>query len=271
MVLAMSSNLTFINLNKPTSAELSDMDGLIKFILATMLSVMPFFVQKTMSFGIIFIYLLLVTLFSRIKLSTLLISASSYFIVVLMPYLFGLLMNGVIYSFSNNDLFAYHQGPHEIFLRLFRLLIIWYVSILYFHTTPMKTVIGLLDKFLTPLKFVGVPVADYLKVVMGSVLELKETGTEVKKSLEESMRSAMGGHGRKLQLNIKGLSQIIVSLIVNSFGKLDKIGRFVEQANPDDLYGYCFKLTTREIVVVLSFSLLTFLVFMVEKGGILFS
>ena len=267
----MSSNLTLINLDPLKTAELSDMDGLIKFILAIMLSVMPFFVQKIMSFGIIFIYLLLMTLLSRIKLSTLLISASSYLIIVLLPYLFGLLMNGVIYSFSNNNLFAYHQGPYEVFLRLFRLFIIWYVSILYFQTTPMKTVLGLLDKFLTPLKLVGVPVADYLKVVMGSVLELKETGTEVKKSLEEGMRSVMGGNGRKLQLNIKGLSQIIVSLIVNSFGKLDKIERFVEQANPDDLYDYCFMLTKREMVVVLNFVLLTLLVFMVEKGCILFS
>ena len=81
----------------------------------------------------------------------------------------------------------------------------------------------------------------------------------------------LGGHGRKFKLNIKGLSQIIVSLIVNSFGKLDKIERFVEQANSDDLYGYCFTLTTREIVVVLSFCLLTFMVFLIEKGGILFS
>jgi len=266
----MSTNLPLINLDKQKSTEFADMDGLIKFILATILSVMPFFVQKNMSFGIILIFLLVVTLLSNIKLSTLLISASSYFIVVLMPYLFGLLMNTVIYSFSNNDLFALHQGTHEIFLRLFRLFIIWYVSILYFQTTPMKTVIGLLEKFLTPLKLVGVPVGDYLKVVMGSVIELKETGTEMKKSLGESMRSTMGGKG-KFHINIKGLSQIIVSLIVNSFGKLDKIERFVEQANPEDLYGYCFKLTNREIVVVLGFSLRTLIVFMVEKGVILFS
>src|SRR5665648_1030584 len=181
---------------------------------------------------------------------------------VLMPYLFGLLMNPLIYSFSNNELFSYQQGPNEIFLRLFKLLIIWYVSILYFHTTPLKTVLGLLDKCLTPLKLVGVPVADYLKVVMGSVIELKEMGAEIMKSLEESVRSVVRGRGGKFNINIKGLSQIIVSLIVNSFGRLDKIERFVEQANSDDLYHYSFKLTSREMVVVLSFVLFTSLVFM---------
>lgn len=262
----MSRNLTAISVNTPETAEFLEVDGLIKFIIATLLTVMPFFFLKTMSFVMISIYLLLVTYLSRIKPRTLLISAASYFMVVLMPYLFGLLMNGIIYAFSNNELFSYQQGPNEIFLRLFKLLIIWYVSILYFHTTPMKTVLGLLDKCLTPLKLVGVPIADYLKVVMGSVIELKEMGAEIMKSLEESVRSVVRARGGKFNINIKGLSQIIVSLIVNSFGRLDKIERFVEQANPDDLYHYSFKLTRREIVVVLSFVLFTSLVFMVEKG-----
>lgn len=266
----MSNNLTLIDSKidskQAKTVELSDIDGLIKFVLATMLAVMPFFVQKMMSFGLLVVYLLIVTLLSKIKPRTLLISASSYFIVVLMPYLFGLLMNGIMYSFSNNELFAFHQGPGQIFLRLFRLFIIWYISILYFHTTPMKTVFGLLDKLLTPLKLVGIPVADFLKVVMCTVLELKETGTEIKKSLEESMRSALGGHRRKVRLNIKGLSRMIVSLIVNSFGKLDKIESFIERVNPEDLYNYNFRLSKREAVVVLSFILFTILVLMVEKG-----
>src|SRR5665648_54806 len=258
----MSRNLTLISVNTPETAEFLEVDGLIKFIIATLVTVMPFFFLKTMSFVMLSIYLLLATYLSRIKPRTLLISAASYFMVVLMPYLFGLFMNSLIYFFSNNELFSYQQCPNEIFLRLFKLLIIWYVSILYFHTTPLKTVLGLLDKCLTPLKLVGVPVADYLKVVMGSVIELKEMGAEIMKSLEESVRSVVRGRGGKFNINIKGLSQIIVSLIVNSFGRLDKIERFVEQANSDDLYHYSFKLTSREMVVVLSFVLFTSLVFM---------
>jgi len=263
----MSDNLTLTHLEPPESVERSsDLDGLIKFILAVVLTIVPFLSQKQMSFAIISGYLLIVTLVSRIKLRTLLISATSYFIIVLIPYFFGLLMNGLFYMFSNNDLFAYHQGPYEIFLRLFRLLIIWYVSILYFHTTPMKTVIGMLDKLFIPLKLVGVPVADYLKIVMCIVGELKETGSEVKKSLGQSMRSVMGGDKRRFKINIKGISQIIVSLIVNSFEKLDKIQDRVENVNPEDLYDYSFKLSKLDVVAILSFILLTSVVFMVEKG-----
>lgn len=263
----MSNNLTLTDTNAPRSTGFSDMDGLIKFILAIVLASMPFLFQREVSFGIVSVYLLIVTLVSRIKLRTLLLSTTSYCIIVLIPYLFGLLMNGLFYSFTNNDLFAY-QGSYEIFLRLFRLFVIWYVSILYFHTTPMKTVIGLLDKLFTPLKLVGVPVADYLKIVMCIVLELTETGSEVMKSLGESMRSVIGGRG-KFKINIKGISQIIVSLIVNSFEKLDRIQSFVEQVNPAELYGYSFKVSKKDGVAVLSFILLTSIVFMLEKGYLL--
>lgn len=242
------------------------MDGLIKFILATVLACMPFLLQKQMSFGILSVYLIFVTVVSRIKLRTLLMSGASYCIIVMIPYLFGLLMNWLFYAFSNNDVFAFHQGPYEVFLRLFRLLVIWYVSILYFHTTPMKSVIGLLDKLFTPLKLVGVPVADYLKVVMCVVLELKETGSEMQKSLGESMRSAMGDTRWKFKINTKGISQIIVSLIVNSFEKIDKIESFVEKVNPEDLYHYSFKLSKTDVLAAVSFILLTVLLLMVEKG-----
>ncbi|WP_025248669.1 hypothetical protein [Desulfitobacterium metallireducens] len=262
----MSSNSTLTNLKQAQSAERSDMDGLIKFILATLLAILPFWVQNMMSFGVLTIYLGIMTLASKIKPKTLLISATSYAIIVLIPYLFGLLMNTLIYSLSNNALFANQQGTYESFLRLFRLFIIWYVSILYFHSTPIKTVLGMLDKLLKPLKLLGVPVEDYLKVVMCVVIELKSMGVEVKNSLGESMRSVMGEGGRWFKINVKGIAQIIVSLIVDSFGKLEKIESFVEKVNPEELYYYCFKLSKRDVVVVLSFIMLVSLMWMIEIG-----
>lgn len=264
----MSNNITLTK-SKNEDNEFSNLDGLIKFILATVLCVMPFLFHNQISFAILSGYLLIVTLVTKIKLKTLLISAASYCVIVLAPYLFGLLMNALFYSFSGNVIFAY-QGSYETFLRLFRLLIIWYVSILYFHTTPMRTVIGLLDKLFTPLKLIGVPVADYLKVVMCIVLELKETGSEAMKRLGDNMRSVMGGQKRRFEINIKGISQIIVSLIVNSFEKIDKIQSFVEKVNSDDLYNYKFELSKGDLIGVLSFILLTAVVLMLEKEYWLF-
>lgn len=264
--IAMTSNLSETNLNKLKENEHWEMDGFIKFILATVLATIPFFFEEQMSFVIISFYLILATLILRIKLRTLLISAASYCIIVLIPYLFGLLMNEFISSVTNSELFVYSQSYYEIFLRLFRLFLIWYVSILYFHTTPMKTVIGLLDKLFFPLKLIGVPVKDYLKVVMCIVLDLKGTGVEMKNKFLESARSTIGGTKGKFRINIKGISQIIVSLIVNSFEKIDKIQSFVEEVNADDLYNYNFKISKKDGIAVSSFVVFLFLIILIEKG-----
>lgn len=248
------------------AAGFMDMDGLIKLVLFITLALMPFYFVKALSFALLTGYLLIITLLSGIKMRTLFISASSYFIIVLIPYLFGLMIN-IFISFLSNG-YAYTQESAQILLRLLRLFIMWFLSILYFQTTPMKTVLGLLDRFLFPLKLAGLPVQDYLKVVMCAVLELKNTGAELKESLAKSMRSVLGGEKAKFmfKLNIKALSQVIVSLIVNSFGKLDRVEKLVENVNPADLYGYFFRLTKREIIALSGFTMFTILVIMVEKG-----
>jgi energy-coupling factor transport system permease protein len=260
----MANNLAIPESTTKKNSEALELDGLIKFILALALTIMPFYFAMPVSFGILGIYLLVITVVLKVRARTLLISAASYGIIVLIPYFFGLLMNYLFFSFTHNEIFAF-QGSYDVFLRLFRLFVIWYVSILYFHSTPMEIVIGLLDKLFTPLKLIGVPVADYLKVMMCIVIELKESGTEAKKSLGESMRSAMAG-SKKFRLNIKGIAQIIVSLIVNSFEKIDKIQCFVEEVKPEDLYGYRFKLSFKDILAVLSIVILTAAVWAVERG-----
>lgn len=242
------------------------MDGFIKFILAAALAVIPFHLEHQLSFVVLAVYLLLATLVLKIKFQTLAISTASYVIIVLLPYLFGFLMNELLSCLTPKVLFTYHQGPYEVFLRLFRLFIIWYVSILYFQTTPIKTVIGLLDKLFFPLKLFGVPVTDYLKVVMCIILELKGTGEEMKKSFGERVRSIREGTKGRFTIQVKGISQMIVSLLVNSLEKIDTIQTFVENVNPDDLYHYRFNVSKKDAAAVTSFILLMAVLFMIEKG-----
>lgn len=266
--IAMSDNITLTktHINTPKNNRFLDIDALIKLILATVLAIIPFFLEKQVSLGILTGYLLIATFATRIKFRTLLISATSYFIIVLIPYLFGYLMSELLYLFTNNELFAYNEGSYEVFLRLFRLFVIWYVSILYFHTTPTKTVIGLMDKLLFPLTLIGVPIKDYLKIVMCIVVELKGKGTEIKNSFIDSARSAIGGNKIELKSKIKGISHIIVSLLINSFEKINEIQSVVENVNPDELYNYKFKISLSDIVVVLSSIILTSVLLLVEKG-----
>lgn len=264
--LSKTTNNTPENDETPNNNKSVEIDGLIKLVIAVTLAVLAFFIEKQISLVILSVYLLIATIATRIKFKTLLLSAASYFIIVLIPYLFGYLMSELLYAFTNNELFAYNQGIYEVFLRLFRLFVIWYVSILYFHTTPMTTVIGLLDKLLFPLKLIGVPVQDHLKIVMCIVQELKGKGTELKDSVMKSARSAIGGNKIKLKTKIKGISRVIVSLLVHSFENINEIQDKVENLNSDELYHYKFKLAVRDIVVALSFIVLTSALIMVEKG-----
>jgi len=253
-------------ITKQKTNNLENLDSLIKFVLTAALACLPFFIEKQLNYVILFVFLLGLTFVLRVNLRTLMVSAASYCLIVLLPYFFGLLLSGILYLMTDNSLFGVYQGYYEVSLRLFRLSVVWYVSMLYFQTTSIETVIGLLDRLFSPLKFIGVPVPDYLKVVMYVVIELRETGTEVVKNLREGMRSNIGSKKRKFQINITGVSQIIVSLLVNSFEKIDKVQSFVENANPEDLYGYSFKLTKREIAAISSFVFLTTVVSIVENG-----
>lgn len=253
-------------LDKPVkSTAVTEMDGLIKLILATALAVVPFYCREPWSFALFAAYLALVTLSSKIRPRTLLLSAASYGIVVLFPYFFGLLMSWIFYMLFRNPAFALQSEGYEIFLKLARLFLIWYISILYFNTTPMKAVIGMTDKLLTPLKWLRVPVGDYLKVIMCIVHELGEIGPELKKSWGENMRKTAAGKSRRVfKLSIKGISSVLVSLIVDSFQKLDKVQAFVEHAGPG-FYSYRFKIRKYDGLAAVSMVILFTVVSVLER------
>lgn len=243
----------------------SDIDGLIKFVEAIIFGGIVFLIAKPMSFFLLSVYLLIVTFISRINTRMLLKSLISYCFVFLFPYLFGIGMNTLLYAVFKNDIFSFQQDYVEIFLRLYQLLMIWYLSILYFYTTDMKTMLGLFDKLLTPLKFLGVPISDYIKIVMCVMQELAEIGSDVKKIYRESLRPLVTKDKWKYNINIKGISQIIVSLIVNSFDKLDKIERSVEKIDAEEVCEYKFKLSIIDVVSSLIFFVLVSLIVMIEN------
>lgn len=258
-----------VNTNKNNNKKHHDIDAFIKLVIVIILATVPFYVNKPISLALVFIYLLIATAVTKIKFKTLMLSAASYFIIVLFPFMFGYFTTEVIYHFSGNEMFSYSQSGYEVFLRLFRLFVIWFVSILYFHTTKTETVIGLFDKLLSPLKLIGVPIQDYLNVIMCIIIDLKGKGSEIKDSFMANARAALGGGDNveklKLSEKIKGISKIIVSLLVNSFEKINEVQELVENLNTDDLYNYKFKIGFKEVFVFTIFIVLIIMLFIVEN------
>lgn len=239
------------------------MDGALKFVLAIALMIIPFYIQELWSIGLFIAYLLLITLVLKVNMRTLLISGASFAIIVLFPYIFGLSLNALLYHFTQNGIFAFH-GYWAIFNRILKLFVIWYLSILYFQTTPMTVFVGMLDKFSTPFKKIGLSIEDYLKVIMCIVILLKEMGNDVRQNLGQKMRTAMGEKKGRLSINVKGIAQIIVNLILDSFSNLDKVEEYVNKVKAEDLYHYKPSFTLKDGLALLTFTLLIAGIWMLE-------
>jgi len=245
---------------------LPKMDSGVKLFFAFILSIIPFLCENQISFIIISAYLIFITIFSGMKVRTVLTSFTAYFIIVVFPFLFGFLISLLFYQISGNAMFTYYQQISDTAIRMFQLFLLWYIGCIYFNTTPMKSFIGLFDKILTPFKRFGVPVEDHLKVIMCVIKVLTQIGPEVKRSFTESMSSMSDNKKWWSRINIKGISGIIVNFIVNSFKRMDAIEKYVKEVNAADLYNYRLKVSRLDIVASVSFVIVVFLVIIIENG-----
>jgi energy-coupling factor transport system permease protein len=254
-----------LNDKLPLKEQPTDLDGFLKFILAVGLAALPFFFQNYWSFIVLSIYLLIITVILRIKLKILIISITSYCIMVLIPCLFGIAVQSFLHSRTDNSLLLFNQDTSQLILRLICLLIVWYVSMLFFYTTQLKTIMGLLDKLLSPLSLIGVPIKDYLKIVLCIVIELQDKGSQIKEAVLKSARS-FGSKAGIFRINFQGISKVIVSLLVNSLRELDNIENMVKSISAEQLGSYQFAFSKKEGIALLSFAFLTVLIVLIEKG-----
>ncbi|NLP43729.1 MAG: energy-coupling factor transporter transmembrane protein EcfT [Peptococcaceae bacterium] len=255
-----------MNLKAPEQNLLAKLDAGVKLILAIVLSIIPFFCQKPSSFFVLVLFLGFLTILARVNLRTLRNSLLSYGIIVIFPYLFGFLVSWLSTRYSANALFVYEQGFSAMALRLFKLFLFWYVGTLYLHSTPLNSLVGVLDKCLYPLKKLGLPIADYLKVLMCVLETLKKSGSEVRKKFQEKKASLSGDHKSLFMLNIKGIAQTIVSFLVDSFQNLDQIQEDLSKIEAEDLYSYKLKVSKPEIMAIGCFLAINLGLYVIEAG-----
>jgi energy-coupling factor transport system permease protein len=245
---------------------LTEMDAGIKMVLAIFLTVIIFLCHQTFSLVFIAIFLLCVTAIARINFGVLVKSILAYGFVIVMPYLFGFLINALIHFLADNGGFVDQHSLSKVVLKMFQLFLLWYIGSLYLHTTPLKSAIGMLDKFFTPLKALGVPITEYLKVVMCVIKELAGTTQKLKNSLGQNIRSALEKRRWCFKINLKGIANILVSLIVNSFREMERIQDYVEKVSSEDLYSYHFKITGKDTWALGSFGILLAIVLAIETN-----
>jgi energy-coupling factor transport system permease protein len=99
------------------------------------------------------------------------------------------------------------------------------------------------------------------------VMDLKGMGDEMKNRFLDHARSVIGGNKSKLKSKLNGISQVIVSSLVDSFEKLDELENQVGKVSPQELFNYEFKMTKHEWIAALSITLLILILYIVETGN----
>lgn len=249
--------------NKPT--VFNRMDAGIKFLLAFLLSIMPFLCLNQLSLGIIGAYMLAVTLFSGIRVRFLMKILMAYAFFIVLPSAFGMFMKSSFIFTDPAHVFAV-QDFGATGLKVLELFLAWYAWSVYFLTTPIRSMIGLLGRILFPLKKIGVPVPEYLRLVNCIIHELTESAQRLRDSYSDIVRSIILKDCWHYRFKVKDLSGVLVSIIVESFSRLDRIQESLASVDPQDLYTYRFHFTAVDALAAASMLLLAAVLTANEKG-----
>ena len=260
----MQSNLNYFKIKSKENTILVQMDAGVKICIAILLSIAPFLCEKQMSIGVILIYIFIITVFSGIHMQVLFRNLISYTIMVLVPYLFGYLVSMFFAFLFSNAFFISDNSFKEIAFKFLQLFFIFHIGSLYFYTTPIESVMGMLNKVFSPLKLLGVPISEYINTVMCIVIELPKTITEFGNVLLQQVRLIVKNNSYSFKTNIKQISDVLVSLIVKSFQKIERIEKLIEEGDSNHLYSYRFKFSKNDAIAILSFVVLFTMLIVIE-------
>lgn len=254
----MLSYLTEINLNHSLLAEL---DAGIKACLATLLIVMASICVKQVSLSLVFLYLLLATIMLGSNLRFLLKNMVSYSLIILLPYSFGILLSMLLAFIFSNPQYTSGLVINETLIRMVRIFFVWYIGSLYICSTPIQTILGMLQIVFSPLNRWGIPISKYLTIIMCIVIVLSESVSEFKDNVVEHARIIFKNKMLGFRTKITELGNLIVLFLANSLQKTETIQNLVDQTNPDDFL-YTFKVSKNEIITLFSFAVfLTLFIF----------
>jgi len=226
------------------------LDAGIKTVLAILLCAAASFCTSRVDFLYFSAYLLLITFLLGSNLRFVLKNLAAYGVIIVFPYLCGLLLSLLINRLFSGPVYA---GDFEAaILRMTRIFFIWYISSLYFFTTPIQPLTEMLNKVLSPLNSLGVPVAKHLNMARVIVKELNRSAARFKQDMLEQTRQIFQNNRRGIKAKFSALSSILVAFIANSLQQTDEIQKQVEMTGQTDCR-YGFRFTQNELLAIASF------------------
>lgn len=227
-----------------------EVDAGIKTVLAILLIVAACLCDSRLDLLYLTLYLVVVTFLLGSDLRFILKNLAAYGIFIVFPYLCGLLFSLLMQKLFSGS--TYVNNFDATFLRMVKIFFIWYISSLYFFTTPLKIIIDIFNKVFSPLSYLGVPVAKHLNMVMVVINELTSSVGQFKQDIMEQARHIIKNDHLGFKSKLKELSNILAVFIANSLQQTDAIQEQVELTRERD-YQYRFRVSKNEIVAILSF------------------
>lgn len=227
-----------------------EVDAGIKTVLAILLAVVACFCDSRLDLVYFTIYLVLITVLLGSNLRFILKNLATYGIFIVFPYLCGLFFSFLIQKLFPGPTYVYNF--EATFFRMVKIFYIWYISSLYFFTTPLKIIMDIFNIIFFPLSYLGIPVAKHMNMVMVVINKLTSSVGQFKQDIMEQAGHIIKDDQLGLKTKLKELSNILVVFIANSLQQTDEIQEQVEMIRQRD-YQYKLRVSKNEILAILTF------------------
>jgi len=239
-----------------SKGENIQLDAGIKTILAILLGLATALCTSTLELVYFALYLVIITFLLGSDLRFIYKNLLSYGVIIVFPYLCGLGLSLLINYLVAAPAYSGHFTA--TFFKLIKIFFIWYIGSLYFFTTPIRPITEMLNKVLSPLNALGIPVVKHLNMARVVVNELNCSVSRFKEEIMGQARQNFKNEQLGIKAKLQGLSHILAVFITNSLQQTDQIQEQVELTRIGSQYG--FRFAKNEILAILSFIILVFLV-----------
>lgn len=253
-----------IKMKTGDDTNFSGMDAGIKLIITLFLAIIPFFCVQNASFIIFFSFFALISLISGISGKTLLKNIAAYVVIIILPLLFGMAVQALIGLFTGSEAVQVNEYQ-DLFYRILRLFLVWYVTSLYIMTTPMELFLGLLNQILLPLRLLKISVSGFLSTIRFVMLLLAEMGNRFIDSYKELFASYKNKSRKGFYHLVKDMAQVLVSLIAASLADTDKVQEMIVN-EAEKGFSYRFRCSFVDFAAVLIFCALMLSIYFIERS-----
>jgi len=224
-------------------------DAGIKAVLALLLAVTSSFCISHLDLVYFFIFLLLITILLKSNLRFVYKNLISYTIIIVFPYFVGLLLSLLVSRLFSGAAYFNTVNLDTAILKMVKIFFIWYIGNLYLSTTPIESIIDMLNKVFSPLNSAGIPAAKYLNMIVFILSELTGLMSRFKNDNLEQARHIFTDNHLGIKSKSKELSNILVTFIANSLQRTDEIYERVELSKNKGCQ-YILTISKNEIIAI---------------------